>query len=70
VARRGVLRAGSGLRVRRPVVLGGVAGLVVLLGGCSAGTSRVEACVEHSVEEGIDAAAAQVACEGAVGDDG
>jgi hypothetical protein len=40
----------------------------VLLVGCSAGTSPVEACVEHSVEEGIDRAAAQDACEESVGD--
>lgn len=40
----------------------------VLLTGCSAGTSPVDACVEHSVEEGVERAAAQEACEAAVGD--
>jgi hypothetical protein len=35
----------------------------LLLTACSAGTSAVEACVSHSVEEGVDRAAAQVACE-------
>ena len=36
---------------------------VLLLSGCSAGTSAYDACVEHSVEEGVDRAAAQEACE-------
>ena len=53
-----VLRAGD-VRVRLAL-----AGL--LLTACSAGTSPVEACVEHSIEEGVDRAAAEAACEDAV----
>ena len=40
----------------------------LLLTGCSAGTSAVDACVEHSVEEGVDRAAAQEACAAVVED--
>ena len=40
---------------------------VLALAGCSAGTSRVEACVEHAVEEGVDRGDALPACEDAVG---
>lgn len=31
--------------------------------GCSAGTPAFDGCVEHSVEEGVDRAAAEAACE-------
>jgi hypothetical protein len=34
-----------------------------LLTGCSAGTSAYDSCVEHSLEEGVDRAAAEDACE-------
>ncbi len=47
--------------VRPPVVA-----LLLALTGCSAGQSPVEACVEHSLEEGIDRAAAEAACEDVV----
>jgi hypothetical protein len=40
--------------------------VALLLTECSAGTWPVEACVEHSVEEGVDRAAAEAACETAV----
>ncbi len=40
----------------------------LLLTGCSAGASPLERCVEHSVEEGVDRAAAQSACEDVVTD--
>ncbi len=39
----------------------------LLLSACSTGTSPVQACVEHAVEEGVDRAAAQAACQDAVG---
>lgn len=39
---------------------------VVALTACAAGTSAVEACIEHSVEEGVDRAAAEAACQDAV----
>ena len=38
------------------------------LAACAAGTSPVEACVEHSLEEGVDRADAEAACEQAVPD--
>ncbi len=38
----------------------------LLLTGCSAGASELETCVEHSVEEGVDRATAQSACEDVV----
>ena len=37
--------------------------VAVLLTGCSAGTSAYDSCVEHSVEEGVDRAAAEDACK-------
>jgi hypothetical protein len=40
----------------------------VVLTGCAAGTSSLEACVAHSVEEGVDEAKARVACQDAVED--
>ncbi len=40
----------------------------LVLTGCSAGASELETCVEHSVEEGVDRAAAQAACEDVVAD--
>jgi hypothetical protein len=43
-------------------------GLAFVLGGCSAGASPVAACVEHSVEEGVDLRDARAACEDAVGE--
>ena len=42
--------------------------VAVLLTGCSAGASPLETCVEHSVEEGVDRAAARDACEAVVED--
>jgi hypothetical protein len=46
--------------------LGGLV-LVALIAGCSAGTSPVESCVAHALEEGVERGAAQAACEDAVG---
>jgi hypothetical protein len=40
--------------------------VAVLLTGCSAGTPAYDSCVEHSVEEGVDRAAAEDACEAVV----
>lgn len=40
----------------------------LLLTGCSPGIPPVEACVEHSVDEGVGRAAAQAACEDVVED--
>ena len=40
----------------------GTLGLALVVGGCTAGTSTVEACVEHSVEEGVARTAAETAC--------
>jgi hypothetical protein len=54
-----------GLRVRL-LLLAPV--LALLVTGCSAGTSAVEGCVEHSVEEGVDRTTAQEACAAAVQD--
>ena len=43
------------------------AGLAVAaLTACAAGQSPGEACVEHSLEEGIDRATAEAACEDVV----
>ena len=42
--------------------------VAVLLTGCSAGASPLQTCVEHSVEEGVDRAAAREACEAVVTD--
>ena len=36
--------------------------VAVVLTGCAAGTSAYDSCVEHSVEEGVDRAAAEDAC--------
>lgn len=44
-------------------------GLALVAGGCSTGRSPVEACVEHSVEEGVGRAEARAACEEAVGEE-
>lgn len=62
MARAGVLRSG-GLRMRLRLLV-----VALLLSGCSAGTSAVEACVAHSVEEGVDRATAQEACSAVVED--
>jgi hypothetical protein len=43
--------------VRLRLVLAGL-----LLTGCSAGTSALDTCVEHFVEEGVERAAAESAC--------
>ena len=37
--------------------------VAVLLTGCSAGTPAYDSCVDHSVEEGVDRAAAEAACD-------
>ena len=43
---------------------------VLALAGCSAGTSSVERCVDHAVEEGVDRGDALTACEDALGGEG
>lgn len=43
--------------------------VVVIVTGC-AGSSELERCVDHSVEEGVDRVVAQQACERALDDVG
>ena len=64
MARGGLLRVlGRVLPMRRALL---AAAAAVALAACSAGTSPIEKCVEHSVEEGVDAETARAACEDAL----
>ena len=60
LARAALLRAGD---VRLSLLLA-----ALLLTGCTPGIPPVEACVEHSMDEGVGRAAAQAACEDVVED--